>query len=838
MTTAATRETTATRWRLATGTLAALAAVVVLACGVSALTLVGRPFAGFFVWENGFVPAVGLPTWSGAAAGLAYHSWIEGVDGRPLASVADIEAAVSSRPAGAKVRYLARSGDLAREVTVPTEIFSAWHFAASTGVYLFDAVVLLLLAATMFYVGATEAGPRAVGLFALVQSLYLATATDLFGPYRFRELYFFVAGLTPTATLFMISRFPVERRVGRAENASLAAALAGSVAFGAWSNAYFHGNREGLLLLDRLVHLAMATSALAAFAFFAWQFRHGRSGAVRRRCQVVLLASVGGFLPTMVFLVAFYAGGFSLPFNFLAVPFVLFPIGIGYAVARHDLFDVDRIVKRTIVYTTLSSGVLAAYSIAIGAFDALFENATPVASRVAEGVVIIALIVVFDPSRRRLQETVDRLYDRRRWVWRDVVRQAVRAFSTILDLDRLIPTVLGLVDDSVQPTFAGIYTIGSDGVPRLRGALLHPPGESATIDVDRDGAAAPEFAELARLTAPREALTLHDPDAEVLAATGAEVALALALEGRPTGLLLVGPRRSGVPYPKEDLDLLRTIAGQLAVAMQNAESFQTIANLNRELAGTNVELSGALEELREAQDELVVKERLAAVGEIAGAVAHTIRNPLAGMRAAAQQAHIELAEHPAAELVDYFVRETDRLSSRIDSLLDFARPFHVAPKPCCLAEIARHAAGQVRGRARERGIAVDDAGAPGPAPAVVDPALFEQLAVELIANAVDASPDGGRVVVAAGVDEGASFLEVRDSGPGIPEDRRERMFRMFFTTKAKGTGIGLATVKRIADAHHAGIEVTDGVGGGAVFRVTTGRPPSDAAAQDSYLDSR
>lgn len=796
-----------------------LAAVVVLACGTSALSRIGRPFAGFFYWENAFVPAVGLPGWSGAATGLAYHSWIEGIGGEPLVSVEQIDAAVRSNPVGTPIRYRVRTGDLTREVAVPTESFSAWHFAASTGVYLFDAVVLLLLAATMFYVGAAEAGPRAVGLFALAQSLYLSTAIDLFGPYRFRELYFFAAGLTPTATLFMISRFPVERRIGRVEHAALATAFAGTLAFGAWSNRFFLGNREGLLLLDRIVHFAMAASALAAFAFFAWHFLRGRSAAVRRRCQVVLLASLGGFLPTMVFLVAFYAGGLSLPFNFLAVPFVLFPLGIGYAVARHDLFDVDRIVKRTIVYTTLSAAVLGAYSLAIGTFDAMFEHAAPVVSRLAEGVLIVALILVFDPSRRRLQETVDRLYDRRRWVWRDVVRQAVRAFSTILDLDRLIPTVLGLVDDSVQPIFAGIYTIGDDGVPRLRGALLHPPGGNATIDVDREGAAAPEFAELARRTAFRDALTVHDEDGEVLASTGAEVALALALEGRPTGLLLVGPRRSGLPYPKEDLDLLRTIAGQLAVAMQNAESFRTIETLNRELAGTNVELAGALHDLRAAQDELVIKERLAAVGEIAGAVAHTIRNPLAGMRAAAQQAHIELAEHPAGELVDYFVRETDRLSSRIDSLLDFARPFHVAPKPCSLAEIARRAADQVRGRARERGVAIDDAGAAGEAPAVVDPTLFEQLAVELVANAVDASPDGACVLVRAGHEDAASFLEVLDSGPGIPEERRERMFRMFFTTKPKGTGIGLATVKRIADSHHATIEVEDAPGGGARFRV-------------------
>lgn len=804
----------------AVGLLTIATAAVVAMCGYSALARIGHPFPGFFVWENGFVPAVGLPGWSGAASGMEYHSWIEGMEGRPIGSVAEIDAEAASRPPGSRILYTTRRGPLVREVAVPTEVFGAGHFAVSTGVFLFNAVVLLTLAAAMFYVGAADPGARAVGLFAIVQALYLATSIDLFGPYRFRELYFFFAGLTPTATLFMVSRFPVERCIPRVEQLALTVALAASLLFGVLSNVWFDTNRAGLLMLDQAVHMAMAASALAAFVFFSRHFLRGRSEAVRRRCQVVLLASMGGFLPTMVFLLAFYVGGIQLPFNFLAIPFVLFPLGIGYAVGKHDLFDVDTVVKRTIVYVMLSAGVLAGYSLAINLFDALFENATAVASHLAEGTVIVVLLLLFDPSRRRLQETVNRLYDRRRWVYRDVVRTAVRAFSTILDMDRLIPTVLGLVDDSVQPAFARIYTMDGQSTPRLRGTLVHPPGAHPTVHMDAGATGASHLAALAALAARREFVTVDDNGNTSLETDGAAVALGLALEGRPTGLLLIGPRRSGGLYTREDIDLLRTIAGQLAVAMQNAESFRTIDTLNRDLAGKNVQLGNALHDLREAHEELVIKERLSAIGEIAGAVAHTIRNPLAGMRVAAQQASIELSDHPVAELVDAFVRETDRLTSRIDSLLDFARPFHLAAKPASLAGIARHAAEQVRGRAGQRRITIDDSAVADDANAFVDPVLFEQLAIELIANAVDASPDGGLVTIAAGTVGGGSFVEIRDSGPGIPADRRERMFRMFYTTKAKGTGIGLATVKRIADAHHATIEVGDASGGGASFRVT------------------
>lgn len=838
------------RWparTIAPGPLRVAMAVVVLAivgiCGFSGIARVGQPFAGFFVWENGFVPAVGLPTWNGSASGLIYHSWLESIDGRPFDTVSALTSAVAERPIGSPVALEASFEGRRYQVAVPTQRFDFEAFAVSTGVFLFDAVVLAVLGVVMLWVKPGDAGAQAVAAFAFVQALFLATSIDLFGPYRFRSLYFFFAGLTPTATLWMLSRFPLQRTRHAWENAALGVALAASLAFGILSNLWFFTNRAGLLALDTLIHMAMAASALSAFAFFAWHFRRATNQLVRQRCKVVLLGSLGSFLPTMVFLVAFYGGLMSLPFNFLAVPFVLFPIGIGYAVAKHDLFDVDTIIKRTVVYATLSTMVFGFYSAAIGVFDFVFSNATPVASRTAEGVVILFLVLATNPSRQRIQEIVNRLYDRRRYEYRDVVRSASRAFTTILGFDTLMPAVLTLIDETLQPTFADIYTMDWSGIPRLRGRLTHAPGDTAEVHAIAVEVLEPTLSALAVEAARREILT--DPAAIgavsgvdtsgwIDEGAGSSLAAGMALEGHPVGLVLVGPRRAGGLYTKEDIDLLRTIASQLAIALRNAESFKTIESLNQDLEGKNVALHDALVDLRQAQDELIIKERLAAVGEIAGAVAHTIRNPLAGMRATAQQASIELGEHPSAELVDFFVRETDRLSARIDALLDFSRPFHRDAKPSSLGDIAREAVSQVRARAaaKQQVINVETAAQATLAP--IDPVLFEQLTIELLANAVDAAPEGGRIAIAVGSADGIAWLEVRDSGPGIAAAKRDELFRLFFTTKPRGTGIGLATVKKIADAHGGSVAVTTAPEGGACFRVEV----PDRLAQASYLESR
>ncbi len=101
----------------------------------------------------------------------------------------------------------------------------------------------------------------------------------------------------------------------------------------------------------------------------------------------------------------------------------------------------------------------------------------------------------------------------------------------------------------------------------------------------------------------------------------------------------------------------------------------------------------------------------------------------------------------------------------------------------------------------------------------VDPDLFEQLWTELLSNAVAAAGRSGRVVTNWGRRERGVWLEVRDNGPGVPEDKKSQLFRLFFTTKPEGTGIGLATVKKVADRHGALVEVFDAAEGGAGFRV-------------------
>ncbi len=236
--------------------------------------------------------------------------------------------------------------------------------------------------------------------------------------------------------------------------------------------------------------------------------------------------------------------------------------------------------------------------------------------------------------------------------------------------------------------------------------------------------------------------------------------------------------------------------------------------LIRLLARTN-------DELRAAQGRLIEAERFAAIGELSAAVAHGIRNPVAGIKLGAQLVAEELtAEHRLCPNVNEIVKEADRLETWIRALLDFAKPFepHATRQP--IAPVVDEAASFLRNRMAAQGIELVVALPPALPEANLDRAQIEQVLVTLLSNATDAMPTGGRITVVGRADDSRTLrLEVHDTGPGIAPDRLGRVFNLFYTTKSSGTGLGLAIAKKVVENHGGRISVTSEPGNGARFTI-------------------
>jgi two-component system sensor histidine kinase HydH len=210
---------------------------------------------------------------------------------------------------------------------------------------------------------------------------------------------------------------------------------------------------------------------------------------------------------------------------------------------------------------------------------------------------------------------------------------------------------------------------------------------------------------------------------------------------------------------------------------------------------------------------------------LSAAIAHEVRNPLQGI--ALTLANLKEHLKPGAEpYVAVMFSEMDRLNALVGGILTFARPVPPQPAPAVLDELCARAVDLASDRASQRGVRIELA--PGAAgECEVDPGQILQVILNLLLNAVDASPPGSSVVVrvepaARGGDDawdGGTSVVVQDHGTGIADDVRDKLFDPFFTTKPEGTGLGLAVSLQIVEEHGGTIQVENTPGGGATFRV-------------------
>jgi signal transduction histidine kinase len=299
---------------------------------------------------------------------------------------------------------------------------------------------------------------------------------------------------------------------------------------------------------------------------------------------------------------------------------------------------------------------------------------------------------------------------------------------------------------------------------------------------------------------------------------------------RPVRALVVGAAeigRGNYDYRidvsgKDEMSLLARRFGEMSASLK--DKMTQLDKLNRDLVGRNEALDDALRQLQDAQREIVRSERLAATGRLTAQLAHEINNPIHNIQSCLKTALHRLPEQAnGRELISVAYEEIERMSRLTRQMLDVYRgsmieiPLVALDANAVVRDVVASLEQEFRRQRIECGLDLQDG----------LPALrgsrdkLTQVCINLLLNARDAMPNGGRVTVASRSRQGKIHLTFSDTGMGIPRENLERVFDAFFTTKSKvsGVGLGLSVSYGIIAQHKGTITVESEPGKGTVFTI-------------------
>jgi signal transduction histidine kinase len=553
---------------------------------------------------------------------------------------------------------------------------------------------------------------------------------------------------------------------------------------------------------------------------------HAGDETERKKLRWVLWGMFVGFLP---FVVLWVIPSMILTYGLVPESVMLLasgfiPIAFGVSIIKYHIMDIDLLFNRSMVYGTVMAVVVLVYVSIVGGLAAVVTQATYEVSLGVSAGAAIVIALLFEPTRRVVQQMVDRRFFRVRYDFRRAARRFQEDVKTCVTIDDLGNLMAERIDTLVPLERIGFLLVGDDGTGRLlggRGLVMPDPDLLTSLCAQ---AAIAGRSPLAVSEEIEPGVVHRHADKGVLAKGKlALICPVVRADTRLLGMLLFGPKKAGTRFTSEDLDLFGNLAVQGGAEMERVLLQHAI-----------------MEKIAEA-DRL---QRLNSLkSDFVSYVSHELRTPLTSIRMFAEllAKRLPRADRSAREYVHIIEGESDRLQRMVNTFLDSAKidqgQEHYAMRSVRLDVLLRSVVKTMKYQlAKEEFIVdcvvrADRRVAPGRAFSMhADPDAFKEAVLNLLTNAMKYSGTSKNIRITLIRSGRVIRCGVEDFGRGMSPEVISRLFEKFYRDpslprRVQGVGLGLSVVKHIMDAHGGTIEVRSAPGNGStftlVFPVTT-----------------
>jgi len=544
---------------------------------------------------------------------------------------------------------------------------------------------------------------------------------------------------------------------------------------------------------------------------------------------------------------------FLIALNILPVMgFNIYPMGnfsfipgifLAFGVLKYDLLDIGVLIRKGTAYFILTAVLTVIYVAVIALFNALFWEAGQSHPLILPIILALLMILLFDPTRVKVQAFIDRLFFRGRYDYNQLLRNISGEMSSLLKFDQIKNLLLESIDAALHVTHAGLF-IYVDEQDSFQNFTKHDGAAAEQCDISincTDPAIVYLEAQrgpLARSFIERQSRYFNDRQAilELFDKLQAVLLVPLISKDRLIGFIGLGQKKSGQLFVQEDMELLSTIANQSVTAIDNARMYEALEKMNLELEKKveqrTADLREALAEKERTQKQLIQSESLAAIGQLVAGTAHELNNPLASASSLVQTSveslrQWDVGEKARGDVEDdllFSLKELRRAGAIVKSLLGLSRQTQTYVEPVRINAALDDALRVLDNQYKHLQVVVDKEYDDSLPDVQGNFANIGQVFINIIKNAVQALPEGkGRVILRTGYDKGSDhvIVEIEDTGSGISEAKLKDVFKPFYTTKevGQGTGLGLYISHEIVKRHGGTIHVRSESGRGTVFTI-------------------